>query len=80
VLGDHAGLVGEPVFVLDRPEREQHSLLREAEAGGEQRVQQRLVRSSPKQPTSPVEAISTPSIGSAPARRENENIGAFTPT
>jgi hypothetical protein len=62
------------------PEGEQHALLREAEARRDQRVEQRLVASSPKQPTSPVEAISTPSIGSAPTRRENENIGAFTPT
>ena len=30
--------------------------------------------------TSPVLDISTPSIGSAPTSRENENIGALTPT
>ena len=37
-------------------------------------------KSSPRQPTSPVEAISTPSTGSAPSRRVNENCGALTPT
>lgn len=37
-------------------------------------------RSRPRQPTSPVESISTPSIGSAPFRRAKENIGALTPT
>ena len=35
---------------------------------------------SPRQPTSPVEAISTPSVGSAPERRMKENCGALTPT
>src|ERR1041385_7373438 len=35
---------------------------------------------SPRQPTSPVEAISTPRVGSAPERRVKENWGAFTPT
>ena len=37
-------------------------------------------RSSPRQPTSPVEDISTPSIGSACSRRANENWDDFTPT
>jgi hypothetical protein len=43
-------------------------------------VENRLVRSSPKQPTSPVLAISTPTIGSAPTSREKENMGALTAT
>jgi len=33
-----------------------------------------------KHATSPVEDISTPSEGSAPGRRLNENCGTFTPT
>lgn len=37
-------------------------------------------RFSPKHATSPVDAISTPNIKSAPASRENENWGTFTPT
>mmetsp|Transcript_32053 Transcript_32053/g.83929 ORF Transcript_32053/g.83929 Transcript_32053/m.83929 type:complete len:220 (-) Transcript_32053:313-972(-) len=36
--------------------------------------------SGPKQATSPVDDISTPSEGSAPFRRWKENIGALTPT
>lgn len=36
--------------------------------------------SLPKQATSPVEAISTPRIGSAPARRPKENWGTLMPT
>ena len=36
--------------------------------------------SSPKVATSPVDAISTPSTGSAPRSRVNENIGALIPT
>mmetsp|Transcript_179 Transcript_179/g.289 ORF Transcript_179/g.289 Transcript_179/m.289 type:complete len:216 (-) Transcript_179:493-1140(-) len=36
--------------------------------------------SGPKQATSPVDAISTPSEGSAPLRRWKENMGALTPT
>ena len=36
--------------------------------------------SCPKHATSPVECISTPKVGSAPRRRVNENIGAFTAT
>ena len=37
-------------------------------------------KSEPMQATSPVEAISTPRIGSAPSSRVNENCGALTPT
>ena len=37
-------------------------------------------RSAPKHPTSPVLAISTPSIGSAPAMRAKLNFGDFTAT
>ena len=37
------------------------------------------LRSSPRQPTSPVELISTPSTGSAFCRRANENWLALTP-
>lgn len=35
---------------------------------------------SPKHATSPVEAISTPSMKSAPANLEKENCGTLTPT
>mmetsp|Transcript_57718 Transcript_57718/g.132522 ORF Transcript_57718/g.132522 Transcript_57718/m.132522 type:complete len:224 (-) Transcript_57718:3598-4269(-) len=37
-------------------------------------------RVGPKHATSPVEAISTPSEGSAPLRRWKENMGTLTPT
>ncbi len=37
-------------------------------------------KSSPRQPTSPVEAISTPKVGSAPCNLVNEKCGALTPT
>ena len=36
-------------------------------------------KSSPRQPTSPVDDMSTPSTGSALCRREKENCEAFTP-
>ena len=36
--------------------------------------------SAPKHATSPVDAISTPKMGSAPPNRVKENIGALTPT
>ena len=36
--------------------------------------------SAPKHATSPVDAISTPRMGSAPPSRVKENIGALTPT
>ena len=38
------------------------------------------LRSSPIQPTSPVEAMSTPSIGSASSSLANENWEDLTPT
>ena len=37
-------------------------------------------KSQPRQATSPVEAISTPRVGSAPSSRVKENCGALTPT
>ena len=36
-------------------------------------------KSSPTQPTSPVELMSTPNTGSALCKRANENWEAFTP-
>jgi hypothetical protein len=45
-----------------------------------QAIIEALRHRTPKQPTSPVLAISTPNIGSAPTSREKENMGALTAT
>ena len=68
VLAKHLASVEQVNFRLSSTRRKQYRLFRNPSS-----------KSSPKQPTPPVDDISTPSTGSAFCRRAKENCEALTP-
>jgi hypothetical protein len=67
-------------FVFQRAGREQNVLIGNLKPTEIRAFKKASSKSSPRQPTSPVEAISTPKVGSAPCNLVNEKCGALTPT